>query len=125
MTPAEALDRLGFSPLLQAIGGLVWFSLVIGLMMRAEYAKKQGPVSSGAPAAPAAPASGSAPEHMARVFELMLAANEAQRQTCIKIMALNTKLAELTESFRIISAVREKQIDELITAVKENSRRLR
>lgn len=126
MTPAEAFDLLKFSPILQAICGVAWFAMIIGIMLRAERDKRT--TASNAPAH-FAPHMTTDPQ-ITEVIEILREMYGVERHTCTKIDSLKTQLIVIGESMKQVAAigdgmkhtagVRERQLDEMITAIKKN-----
>lgn len=115
MTPVEVFERLGFSPIMQAIAGLAWMAVVLTIMMRAENARKKVNGNGGHVPPSAIPI----PDHLAKIAEAVSLAMEIQRQNRDKLGDLKIQLSTIGESLKGMAAVREKQIEELILAVKD------
>lgn len=120
MTPAEVFEKLGFSPIMQAIAGLLWFATVLFVMVRAESAKRSALLSSNGKPPTVPPSAIPVPDHLAKIADLCLQNLEVQRQVCAKINGVHTGLTVITERLTAIAVAREGQIDELITAIKES-----
>lgn len=120
MTPVEVFERLGFSPIIQAIAGLAWFSVVLVIMMRAENNKRKPNGNS----APLPPTAIPVPDHLAKIADIANVSMELQRQNREKLAGLQIQINTIGESMKAMAAVREHQIEELISAVKESADRI-